>query len=71
MYMGSPAYPLSAPRLAKIQHGSLSCFGLPSFNMAGRDRFLSMVTQEFVRDRFVPGDTDGFISLTRVLRRFV
>lgn len=33
------------------------------------DRFLSTVTHEFVWDRFVPGDTDGFIPLTRVLQR--
>lgn len=39
IYIGSPAYPPSAPRLAKSRHGSLSCFSLPSFNMAAETTF--------------------------------
>lgn len=34
-----PTYPPAAPRLAKIQYGSISCFGLPSFKMAARPTF--------------------------------
>lgn len=45
-------------RFAQLQYG-------------GSERFLSTVTQEFVWDRFVPEDTDGFIPLTRVLRGLV
>lgn len=40
VYMGSLSnLAPSAPRLAKIQHGILSCFGLPSFNMAAQNAF--------------------------------